>query len=139
MSTKTVSIVSWLLRGIAALILLQTLFFKFTAAPESVYIFSKLGMEPWGRVGSGIAELIASLLILIPRTTWIGALLATGIMAGAIYFHLTSLGIEVQGDGGQLFVYALIVLICSILLLLLDKEKLRYWLHMLPGKSARAR
>lgn len=116
MSLKTVG--TWLLRLVAAIILLQTLFFKFTASPESVYIFTKVGMEPWGRIGSGVAELIAAILILIPRTTWLGALLAIGIMSGAIFFHLTTLGIEVQGDGGLLFLYALIVFICCAILLI---------------------
>ena len=116
MSFKTVG--TWLLRLVAAIILLQTLFFKFTASPESVYIFTKVGMEPWGRIGSGVAELIAAVLILIPRTTWLGALLAIGIMSGAIFFHLTTLGIEVQGDGGLLFLYALIVFICCAILLI---------------------
>src|SRR5690349_14923247 len=116
MSIKTVG--TWLLRLVAAIILLQTLFFKFTASPESVYIFTKVGMEPWGRIGSGVAELIAAILILIPRTTWLGALLAIGIMSGAIFFHLTTLGIEVQGDGGLLFLYALIVFICCAILLI---------------------
>lgn len=107
-SAKT--IFAWVLRGIAALIMLQTLFFKFTAAPESVYIFSTLGIEPWGRIGSGVMELIASALILIPRTTAAGALLAMGIMGGAILSHIFFLGISIQGDGGQLFIYALLVL-----------------------------
>src|SRR5215204_4947539 len=122
MSIPFSTIVVWILRLLAAVILLQTLFFKFTAAPESVYIFSTLGMEPWGRIGSGIAELIASILILIPRTTWLGAALGLAVMSGAIFFHLTKLGIEVQGDGGQLFVYALIVFICCTLLLIMCRS-----------------
>jgi uncharacterized membrane protein YphA (DoxX/SURF4 family) len=116
--------VSWLLRIIAAVIMLQTLFFKFTAAEESVYIFSTLGMEPWGRIGTGIMELAASLLILIPATTLIGAILAFGVMSGAILSHLFVLGIEVRGDGGQLFVYALLVLASSFLLLIMNRKKL---------------
>jgi hypothetical protein len=96
-------------KGVAALIMLQTLFFKFTASPESVYIFTQVGIEPWGRIGSGVAELIASVLILIPRTAWVGAGLGLGVMAGAIASHLTILGVEVMGDGGQLFIYALLV------------------------------
>ena len=126
---------TWLLRLIAAIILLQTLFFKFTASPESVYIFTKVGMEPWGRIASGIAELIAALLILVPRTTWLGALLAMGVMGGAIFFHLTSLGIEVQGDGGLLFVYALVVFICSAILLYMNREKIFGMLHFRPVTS----
>lgn len=111
---KTATILFWAARIVAALLLLQTLFFKFTAAPESVEIFSKLGIEPWGRIGTGIFELIAAILILVPSTVWLGSLLAVGLMAGAVFSHLTVLGIEVQHDGGQLFVYALIVLFCGL-------------------------
>ncbi|HVU83280.1 MAG TPA: DoxX family protein [Puia sp.] len=103
----------WILRILAAVILLQTLFFKFSGAEESIYIFSTLGMEPWGRIGTGVVELIASVLILIPRTTAFGAVLAVGTMSGALFFHLTRLGIEVRGDHGQLFIYALLVFISS--------------------------
>ena len=126
---------TWLLRLIAAIILLQTLFFKFTASPESVYIFTKVGMEPWGRIASGIAELIAALLILVPRTTWLGALIAMGVMSGAIFFHLTGLGIEVQGDGGLLFLYALTVFVCSALLLYMNRGKIFGILHLRPAVS----
>jgi uncharacterized membrane protein YphA (DoxX/SURF4 family) len=107
----------WGLRILAAAIMLQTLYFKFTAAEESVYIFSQLGMEPWGRIGTGILELIASLLILYPRTALLGALLGAGLMSGAIFLHLTRLGISVKGDGGQLFIYAVVVLLSCCLLL----------------------
>ena len=106
----------WILRILSAVILLQTLFFKFSAAEESVYIFTKLGMEPWGRVGSGVIELIASILLLIPRTTAIGAVLGLSVISGAIFFHLTRLGIVVKDDHGQLFAYALLVFFsCAIL------------------------
>jgi hypothetical protein len=116
---------SWILRILAALILLQTLFFKFSGAAESVYIFSVIGMEPWGRIGTGILELIAAVLILYPRTTAIGSLLGLGLMAGALFFHVTKLGIAVQGDGGQLFIYALLVFIsCAILLVIFHKDLL---------------
>ena len=104
--------------------MLQTLYFKFTAAPESVYIFSTLGLEPWGRIGIGSLELIASVLIVIPKTTSLGALLALGIMAGALVSHLTKLGIVVQNDGGQLFTLALIVFVCSATLLILSRKQL---------------
>jgi uncharacterized membrane protein YphA (DoxX/SURF4 family) len=113
---QKMTIIYWVLRILAAVILLQTLFYKFSGAEESVYIFSTLGMEPWGRIGTGIVELVASILILIPRTTAFGAALAIGTMSGAIFFHLTRLGIQVRGDHGQLFVYALLVLVCSIVL-----------------------
>lgn len=114
----------WALRLAAAIILLQTLFFKFTAAPESVYIFSKLGLEPWGRIGSGVVELIASILILIPRTTSLGALIAIGVISGAIISHLTKLGVVVQNDGGQLFMLAIAVFICSAILLFIFRKQL---------------
>jgi len=107
---------SWLLRLIAAVIMLQTLYFKFSAAPESVYIFSTVGMEPWGRIFVGVLELIASILILIPRTTAYGALIGIGVMTGAVFMHLTRLGIVVQNDSGKLFVMALVVLITCLVL-----------------------
>ncbi|TAH18770.1 MAG: DoxX family protein [Cytophagales bacterium] len=120
---RTQNIISWVAQVIAAAILAQTLFFKFTAAPESVYIFSTLGIEPIGRIGSGVAELIAVILLLIPRTAWAGSLLGFGIMAGAIFSHLTLLGIEVQGDGGELFNLAVIVLVaCGIVVFLKRRE-----------------
>jgi len=109
-------------KGIAAFLMLQTLFFKFTGSPESVYIFSTLGMEPLGRIGTGVGELIASILILLPRTTWLGALGAIGLMSGAIFFHFTKLGIEVMNDGGQLFIYACLVLLCAGYLLIRNKQ-----------------
>ena len=115
---------TWALRLLAAVILLQTLFFKFSAAEESVYIFTQIGMEPLGRIGIGIMELIAAVLILYPKTTPYGALLAVGLMAGAIFFHLTKLGVVVKNDGGQLFVYALIVLLSSIVLLVIFRQQL---------------
>ena len=116
MSRTITSIAPWVLRIITALIMLQTLYFKFSGAEESVYIFSQLGMEPWGRMGTGIFELIASFLILYPRTTFFGSVLAIGLMLGAVGAHLFKLGVVVKNDGGQLFIYALIVLISSIIL-----------------------
>lgn len=107
----------WICRIVAALILLQTLFFKFSASPESVYIFSQVGIEPWGRIGTGVMELIAAILLLIPRFSVFGALLAVGLMAGAIVTHLFILGIEVMNDGGLLFIYASIVLLASLYVL----------------------
>lgn len=116
------SIVSWILRFVVAVILLQTLYFKFTGADESIYIFSTLGMEPYGRIGSGIAELIASILILIPRTTLLGALIGLGVMIGAILSHLIVLGIEVQNDGGVLFIMAVITFLCCSVLVYQNKN-----------------
>ncbi len=113
-----------MLRIVAAVLLLQTLFFKFTGAEESVYIFSQLGVEPWGRIATGCMELIAAVLLLLPATIIPGALLAIGIMTGAIASHILKLGIVVQNDGGLLFVYACIVLFSAILLLVLHKQQL---------------
>src|SRR5713226_8717649 len=123
-TTVTITVLSWVLRITAAIILLQTLFFKFTAAPESVYIFTKVGAEPWGRIGSGVVELIAAILLLTPRFTWLGSLLALGVMAGAIVSHLTILGIEVQGDKGLLFGLALTVFLVSAAILFLHRRSL---------------
>jgi uncharacterized membrane protein YphA (DoxX/SURF4 family) len=113
----------WIVKGIAVAILVQTLFFKFTGAEESVYIFQTLGVEPYGRIGSGIVELIASILILIPRTTLLGAFLALGTMLGAIFSHIFVLGIVVKDDGGTLFALAIITLICSLILVYNQKNK----------------
>jgi hypothetical protein len=117
-------VVSWVTRLVAAAILGQTLFFKFTAAPESVYIFTRVHMEPWGRIGSGVAELIAAILLLMPRKAWAGALLSIGIMAGAIASHLTLLGIEVMGDGGLLFALSVTVFTTSAVALYLHRRDL---------------
>lgn len=116
----------WIVRIVAAVILLQTLFFKFTGAPESVWIFEQMGAEPWGRIGSGIVELVAGLLLLVPSRAWMGAGIALGVMAGAILSHLFVLGIEVQGDGGTLFGMAIVVTICSAVTLWLHKEDIPF-------------
>ncbi len=123
---KMKNTISWIARIVVAVILLQTLFFKFTAAPESVYIFETVGMEPFGRIGAGIAELIASILLLIPRTKIYGALMSFGVIAGAVFFHLTILGIEVMDDGGTLFILAIIVLVLSLILIVLHKEEIPF-------------
>ena len=117
-------IFTWILKLIAVIILVQTLYFKFTGAEESVYIFTKLGIEPFGRIGSGIVELIASILILIPRTTLVGALLGAGTMLGAIFSHLFVLGIEVKNDGGELFILAIITLLCCTILIIQNRNKI---------------
>src|SRR6266536_5835620 len=113
--TKSEWIVSWTCRIVAAVILGQTLFFKFTGVDESIYIFTKVGLEPWGRYGSGVAELIATILLLTPRFAWAGALLALGVISGALVSHLTVLGIVVQNDGGLLFGLAITVFVtCAV-------------------------
>jgi putative oxidoreductase len=126
-------VLSWTLRLIAAVILLQTLYFKFTGAEESVYIFSTVGkslgigsVEPWGRIGSGVVELVASILLLLPRTAAFGAILSLATMTGALFFHLTSLGIAlpIAGDNGELFMLAVIVFVCSLGVLILHRRQL---------------
>ena len=117
---------SWVFLVTAAVILLQTLFFKFTGARESVYIFSAIGAEPWGRIGSGVMELIAAALLLYPRTAAIGAALSFAIMSGAIAAHLAVLGVALPavGDRGELFVLALVTLLCSAGTLFLHRQQL---------------
>ncbi|MGB1448429.1 MAG: DoxX family membrane protein [Flavobacteriaceae bacterium] len=112
------------LRLIVAIILLQTLRYKFLEHPDSVYIFSTLGLEPHGRIGIGIVELIASVLLLFKRSCWLGALLSVGLMAGAIFSHLTQLGIEVKGDGGTLFYMAVITWILSLAILWTERKNI---------------
>lgn len=123
---KTKSIISWTAQIVAAIILLQTLWFKFSGAQESVYIFSKLGVEPYGRIGSGFIELIAGILLLTSRFNWLGAFIGLGTMAGAIVSHLAVLGIEILGDGGQLFGLAIITFVCCKIVLALNWQKLLY-------------
>ncbi len=134
--------VSWTLQLVAAVILGQTLFFKFSGAEESRYIFSILGMEPWGRWGTGGAELIAVILLLIPRTAAVGAFLSLGLMTGAIASHLTKLGIVVKDDGGLLFILAVTVFVSSGVILFLRRRQLPIvgdWLqHSHEGECASA-
>lgn len=124
----------WIFKLIPAIIMLQTLFFKFSGADESVYIFTQMGIEPWGRIGTGVLELIASVLILIPATTFLGAGLGLGLMSGAMLAHFTTLGIEVKGDGGQLFYYALTTALCCLVLLWLYRAPLFSFLGRLTKK-----
>ncbi|WP_259014633.1 DoxX family protein [Emticicia fluvialis] len=120
---KTQKIISLGLRIIAAVILIQTLYFKFTAHPESVVLFSKLGAEPWGRIGTGVLELVTAVLLLLPATAFVGGLLAMGLMLGAIGAHLLVIGIESMGDGGQLFILAIVVLFCSVVIQVLHRQQ----------------
>jgi hypothetical protein len=113
-------------RGIAAAILLQTLWFKFTGAPESKFIFSTLGAEPWGRIGTGVIELVAAALLLRSRTAVLGAILSAGLMSGAILGHLTRLGIVVQGDGGLLFALAITVFGSSVITLCIFRQDIPF-------------
>jgi len=115
---------TFLLKLVVAIILLQTLYFKFTGAAESKFIFESVGMEPWGRIGSGFVELVAAILILIPRTTWLGAFLALGTVTGAIFFHFTKLGIVILDDGGLLFILACTVFLFSSIILWNEKDRI---------------
>jgi hypothetical protein len=133
--SKPQRIISWICRVTVAVILLQTLFFKFAGAPESVYIFTKVGMEPWGRYGTGVVELIAAILMLIRCRAWLGAVLALGVMAGAIFSHLTVLGIVVQNDGGLLFGLALTVTACSLVVLTLHRRQIPFLLGLSKSKT----
>lgn len=120
---KSKNLLLWACRIIAAAIMLHTLYFKFSGAEESVFIFNSVGMEPEGRFATGAAELLASVLILIPRTSFFGAILAFFIMIGAIAVHLLILGIEVRGDGGLLFTYALIVALASFYIIVRSTKR----------------
>ena len=134
---RRLTILSWFLQHVSAAILFQTLFFKFTAAEESVYIFKTLGMEPWGRIGSGVAELVACVLLLVPRTVPVGALLSLGVIGGALVSHLTTLGIVIKDDGGLLFALALIVFACCVTILIIRRRKLLALVRVLvPRRDA---
>lgn len=126
--SKTLKVIDWLIRIVVAVVLLQTLFFKFSGAKESVYIFSTLGAEPWGRIGSGVVELIASVLLLAPRTVVFGAILSLGTISGALFAHLTKLGIKLTavGDNGELFALAVLVFIGSAIILYLHRAEIPF-------------
>ena len=126
--SKRMKVLSWVLQAVVAVILLQTLFFKFTGAPESVYIFSKLGAEPWGRIASGVFELIAAALLLFPRTAAAGALLSLGVISGAIFSHLTKLGVALAevGDHGELFALAVVVFVGGAAVLFIRRRELPF-------------
>lgn len=132
---NTNGIVYWVVRILAAAIMLQTLYFKFSGAPESIFIFTQVYLEPWGRIGVGVLELIASALILFNATAWMGGVLALGLMGGAIMMHLTILGIEINNDGGQLFIYALVVALCSVIILLYNKTRIADLIKNFSGKD----
>jgi len=121
---RTTTIISWILQVVAAFILAQTLFFKFSGAEEPIYIFTTLGVEPWGRILSGIAELVAVVLLLIPRKAVVGAFLSIGVMLGATGAHLGPLGIVVKDDGGLLFALAIVVLLAGVGIVIIRRSQL---------------
>lgn len=118
--------ISFILRIIVAIILIQTLRFKFAGHEDSIYIFETVGLEPVGRIGIGIVELIAGILILIPKTVWIGATLTLGVIGGAILMHLTQIGIEVNNDGGVLFATAILTFILAAIILYMYKKDIPF-------------
>jgi putative oxidoreductase len=120
---KTSTILYWIARLASAVIMGQTLFFKFSGAEESIEIFTKMGIEPWGRIGTGVMELTASILLLVNSTARWGALLACGLMVGAIGSHVFVLGIEVRGDGGYLFILACVVWVSSMYVMWVNKPE----------------
>ncbi len=122
---RTTTIISWVARIGAAAILLQTLLYKFTAHPDSVLLFTKLGVEPYGRIGLGVVELVTAILLLIPRTAWLGALVGLGIISGAIFSHLTILGINFNNDGGALFSLAVATFVFSAITLYIHRSEIR--------------
>ena len=117
--------ISLLLRIVASIILLQTLYFKFSAHPESVILFSKLGVEPWGRIATGVLELITAILLVITPSAFIGAILGVGLMLGAILSHTLVIGMKTNGDGGELFMLAIVVFLCCIITLVLEKYRVK--------------
>ena len=129
--SRSQNVVSWATQLVVAGILLQTLFFKFSGAEESVYIFTTVGVEPWGRIGSGVLELVAAVLLLTPALVPYGAILTIGLMAGAIVSHLTLLGIEVKGDGGLLFGLALVAFLGSAVVLFLRRGQIPLFARLL--------
>ncbi len=135
------TIADWVFRAVVAVILVQTLFFKFTGAEESKYIFTTLmgpELEAYGRIGSGAVELIAAVLILVPSTTWLGALIALGTISGAIFSHLTKLGIVVKDDGGLLFALALVVFVLSLFVLAIHRGDVPVVGERLLGRGSAA-
>jgi uncharacterized membrane protein YphA (DoxX/SURF4 family) len=125
---KLTTILIWILKLIAAVIMIQTLYFKFTGHEQSVRLFTEIGMEPWGRIGTGVMELIASILLLVPATTGIGALLGMGLMSGAMFFHFTKIGLDFDGDY-VLFAYAVITFVCCAIVAWVNRQQ---FLKFLP-------
>lgn len=134
-SCRALSVISWSAQIVAAGIMGQTLFFKFAGAPEPVYIFTTLGAEPWGRIGTGVLELAACVLLLLPRTAVLGALLGAGLMVGAITGHLTKLGIVVKDDGGLLFALAIITLAACATIAIIRRGHLFAMLSRALGRA----
>jgi putative oxidoreductase len=127
MLTKAELFTTWVCRVVAAAIMLETLFFKFTSAPESVFIFRKMGLESWWRYGQGIWELIAAILLLSPRFGWAGGILTLSAMGAAIVSHLTILGIQIQGDHGLLFAMAIATFTSGFIVTYIHRNQIPFY------------
>lgn len=123
-------IIDWGLRIVAAAILLQTLPFKFTAHPSSVALFTELGVEPFGRIGLGVVELITAILLLVPGTVRYGIVLGIGLMVGALASHFFVIGINFMDDGGALFMLAVATMACLLILAYRHRSEV---LGIVPG------
>ncbi len=130
-----VRIIDYAIRTAIAVILIQTLWFKFRAAPESVAIFSALHVEPWGRIAAGVIELAASLLLVFPRTVIFGAGIALGTMLGAMLSHIFVIGIAVKNDGGLLFGLAAGVALLSLICIYIHRAEAIRVLNVFLKKS----
>lgn len=136
--------IKWALAIYVAFVFIQSLLFKFSGSQETVIIFNTIadwmaGIAPlsaiaepfreYGGVSVGSVELVASVMILIPKTRLLGALTALGVISGAIFFHLfTPLGVnrvvDAAGntDGGVLFFMACGVWLSSAVIIWLERR-----------------
>lgn len=121
-------IISWILQIVVAVLLAQASVFKLISDPDTVSLFTKLGMEPHGRIMTGIFELLACILLLIPVSSIYGALLAAGLMSGALLGHITKLGFT--GPEGELGIMAILILLASLVILFLRRAQLPFIARM---------
>jgi hypothetical protein len=139
------SVILFVLSAYIAFVFVQSLFFKFTGSEESIFIFSTLRdwsgiglFEPFGRWFIGSTELVASILLFLPRTRIFGAGIALGVITGAIFFHLfTPLGVEIMGDGGLLFTLACGVWLAGAAILLIEREQVLALIDFVFRRSGR--
>lgn len=127
--SKLSSLVSWIFQLLTTIVLLQNVYFKIAGSAEWIFLFEAIGMEPWGRFISAGLELIAGFLLLIPYGAWLGALFGISTLSTAIFFHLTTLGVEVSGDGGSLFYLAVFVFISCVVILILRRNQMKQHLR----------
>lgn len=117
---------SWICALIAAGIMMETLFFKFSGAAESRYIFSKMGTDPYMRWTQGVWELLAALGLLIPGWHWLGGILTLGDMGAAIISHMTWLGYAALGDHELLLGMALTTFTCGFTIVVLHRHQILF-------------